>query len=589
MYININDKFGGICMIKKIGKIMVVMLFMFTITFTLVACDGDEPLPVTKLTVIFDVNAGNDAVQNEPDVVRVDEGTSVSEPTPDPIRDGYDFVGWFTNADGTGSAYDFSSSITTNNFVLYAVWSETVTYYSVILDYQGSETNVTLTLAEGQTVDEPNDPSREGYRFAGWYIDEAFSSAYNFSTTVDTDFSLYVKWVEQITLNFESNNGSAIDSQVIDINTVASIPVAPTRVDYTFGGWFLDEQLSTPFDFDSSLSSDTTIYAKWVDSSAPTFTVQFDLNYINAPNIDDQTIVEGAIITQPTTNRTGYRFAGWYTDQALTTSFSVSTPITADLILYAKWIETVILSIDYNYESAVNPGAITVDKDAAIAAIQNPSRTGYTFAGWSASANGLVGYDYQIGINTDTTIYAQWSKTFVFEAEDLDFTGFEGPGYSGAAFGTDVITADSVSASNGYFVTYLYAEGIALTYTIESDRAVDNVTLVLRLSAEVQDFYIAPNAITPETPVYTVTVNGTPIMYSPIYFDDVPSVGEHLPFNDYTLSVNVSLVEGTNTIILLTDNDIAMAGTMTATAPMVDCIKIETYANLTWEPVDGNY
>lgn len=569
---------------------MLAMLFMLTLTMALVACEPtEEPDPVTKLTVIFDVNANNDSVQNEPDVIRVDEGTPASEPSPDPIRDGYDFVGWYDNAEGTGTAYDFSTAVTTNNFVLYAKWEETITYYSVIIDYQGSQSNVTLSIAEDATVDEPETPTREGYRFDGWYIDAAYTSAYTFSTLVDSDFSLYAKWVEQITLTFNSNGGSTIDDQVIDINTKATTPTAPTKADQTFGGWFTDETLTTPFDFDSTLSSNTTVYAKWVDTSADTYTVEFNLNYEGAPTIDDQVIVEGAVITNPEPTRDNYRLVGWYTDQSLTTPFNVSTSITEDLTLYAKWVETVVLTLDYNYEGAVNPNPLTVDKDVAISAVQVPSRTGYTFAGWSDIALGNIGFEYQSGISTNTTIYAQWSKTFVFEAEDLDFTGFEGPGYSGAAYGTDAISSDTSTASNDHFVTYLYANGIALTFTIESDRAVNDVILTVRLSAEVMDFYIAPTSITPETPVYTVSVNGTPIMYDPIYFDDVPSVGQYLPFEDYRLSIHVSLVEGTNTIILLTDNEIAMAGTMTATAPMVDALKIETYADLTWEPVDGNY
>ncbi len=580
---------------KTILKTMLLTLLLTTLTFVLIACDNTVVPDPVRYTVIFDVNADGDAVQNEPDVARVDENTAVAEPSVDPIRSGYDFLGWYDNADGNGDAYDFSSPITSNNFIIYAVWSETVTYHDVLVDYQGGGSNETLSIAEGSTVT-LDDPTREGYRFDGWYIDDTFSTAYNFSLVVNSDFTLYAKWVEQVIVTFDLNySGAPTASEVsVDLGSVVATPTVPTRTDYTFAGWFEDAALSTPYEF-SVINADVTVYAKWVDANAQTYTVSFDLNYTDAPSVNSQNITEGAIISQPSVSRVGYRFAGWFTDAELTTSFNITTPITAELTLYAKWTEAVVLTYDYNYQGALNPNPVIVDANVAITPMQNPSRTGYTFAGWSNSTLGLIGYDFSTGISEDTTVYAQWSMTYVYEAEDLDFSDFTGPGYSGNANGTDAIIRDDsngvVNASNGYFISYLYADGIALTFTIESDREVDNATLSLRLSAEIMDFYIT-STVGANLPTYTVTVNGTSINYGNVYFIDVPSQFEeisYLPFQDYVMSVNVSLVEGTNTVVLLTDNSIAMGGTMTATAPMVDAIKIETYAYLTWDVVSGNY
>ena len=108
------------------------------------------------------------------------------------------------------------------------------------------------------------------------------------------------------------------------------------------------------------------------------------------------------------------------------------------------------------------------------------------------------------------------------------------------------------------------------------------------------DFYIQSTktiGVLEEEPVYTVKVNDVALQYANISFTDVPSQSENtlLPFTDFIISVNVNLVEGKNTIALITDNALLMGGTMGATAPMVDCIKINTYAILTWNPILDNY
>jgi hypothetical protein len=147
-----------------------------------------------------------------------------------------------------------------------------------------------------------------------------------------------------------------------------------------------------------------------------------------------------------------------------------------------------------------------------------------------------------------------------------------------------MIDEDSKSggASNGHYVTYLYADGLQLTFEITSYRAVNNATLILRLSAEAIDITITDST-------YVVEVNGVQVSYDNISFVNVPSIAapNMYPFTDYNLG-NISLVEGVNTICLLTNNSDPMVGTMYATAPMVDCIKITTTAVLTWDPLLDN-
>lgn len=585
---------------SNVSKLLVLSLLLSLGLFITACGGGEKPIETEKYTVIFDVNAGDDIVQNEPDTVRVESGKTVSKPSPDPIRNGYDFMGWYENAEGDGSVYDFSKPITKNNFLLYAKWSVTILYHEVTFDYVDDRADLTLQIAEGSAVASPQTPTREGYRFDGWFIDAEYSSAYNFDSIVESNFILYAKWIAVVSVTFNFNYEGSINPvvQTIDVFGVPTEPTLPTRENFNFAGWFKDEDFTQPYDFETVQSS-ITLYAKWIDStSSNTFSVEFVFNYDGAPANVISEVVEGGVIVQPNTTRTNYRFQGWYLDnETFLNRFNASTPVTDDLVLYAKWVRVYQLSYDYNYTGAINPQPISVDENTPITQPQSPSRIGYTFAGWSNLSNGLIGYDFQAGVEADTTIYAQWSKVHVFEAEYLDFSNFFGWGFSGNATGTDAILEDInglAGASNGHFVTYLYGKGITLNYDIYSDRAVSNVTLTLRLSGEVKDFFIQSTktpGVLEQEPVYTIKVNGQTIQYTKIYFTNVPSQSSNtlLPFQDFVISVNINLVAGKNTFQLITDNELLMGGTMSATAPMVDCLKLTTYAVLTWTPKLDNY
>lgn len=68
--------------------------------------------------------------------------------------------------------------------------------HRVKFDAQGGSATGDQTPASGSTVTKPTDPTREGYTFAGWYTDEAYTKAYDFSVAVTADMTLYAKWVK---------------------------------------------------------------------------------------------------------------------------------------------------------------------------------------------------------------------------------------------------------------------------------------------------------------------------------------------------------------------------------------------------------
>jgi len=125
----------------------------------------------------------------------------------------------------------------------------------------------------GEKIVKPVDPTKTGYTFIGWYLEDTFETLYDFNTDhVDAEtFNLYARFVEDTvdvyTVSFDENGGSLVDDRIVVSGEAIAAPTAPTRSGYTFNGWFTDEELTTAYDFTSLVSADTTLYAKWTESA----------------------------------------------------------------------------------------------------------------------------------------------------------------------------------------------------------------------------------------------------------------------------------------------------------------------------------
>ena len=213
---------------------------------------------------------------------------------------------------------------------------------------------------------------------------------------------------------------------------------------------------------------------------------------------------------------------------------------------------------------------------------------------WSGIRNKLSS-----AVMSDMTLYAKWTGEYIFEAEHVDLSGpdgngLQGMGASGGSVGPNMVDSTpmdhpDINPSNGYYVTYLYSPGLYIDFVIVSDRAVSDAKIVLRVTAETRGYALDPNLNDGTTESgtqysqYTITLNEVPIEYPTIEVE-----GGWPAFQDFTLTLNATLKEGVNTIRLTTANDHGMGGTMAGTAPVVDCIKITTSANLSWDPITSN-
>lgn len=71
--------------------------------------------------------------------------------------------------------------------------------------------------------------------------------------------------ISRYTVKFETNGGSAVKSVTVNKNAVAAEPTAPTKDGFRFEGWYADKEFATAYDFDTKVSKNITLYAKWTE------------------------------------------------------------------------------------------------------------------------------------------------------------------------------------------------------------------------------------------------------------------------------------------------------------------------------------
>lgn len=141
--------------------------------------------------------------------------------------------------------------------------------YTVSFDSQGGSAVASVSVAQGERPFAPAAPTREGYTFTGWYTDSACTAAYRFMTPVTQDLALYAGWKElppavtTCTVTFDSKGGSAVEAQTGASGFTPTRPADPTKAGYGFEGWFTDSTCKAAYHFDTPVTHNLTLYAKW--------------------------------------------------------------------------------------------------------------------------------------------------------------------------------------------------------------------------------------------------------------------------------------------------------------------------------------
>ena len=161
----------------------------------------------------------------------------------------------------------------------------------------------------------------------------------------------------------------------------------------------------------------TTYYSTAIDAApAVSWTVTFETNGGSA--VAPQTVIEGGTVSVPAPpTKSGYSFAGWYTDPGLTQAYDFSAPVTASFTLYAKWTEAAVPS--YTVSFVTNGGTAvapqTVEQGQTAARPADPTRSGCVFDGWYSDAALTQAYSFSTPVTGSLTLYAAWNVTMTYK------------------------------------------------------------------------------------------------------------------------------------------------------------------------------
>jgi uncharacterized repeat protein (TIGR02543 family) len=156
--------------------------------------------------------------------------------SPDATREGYIFLGWFTEAE-CATQFIFDRGVTAS-YTLYAKWVEnSVSNQDVTVTLYTSQTGSdvvykTLTVAFGGTAasQQPEDPEITDYYFAGWYEDKDYTTEFSFSKILSSDISVYAKLLKKYTFEAEAVDFTGKTGQGTSTNSVEEGMI----MDYTF-------------------------------------------------------------------------------------------------------------------------------------------------------------------------------------------------------------------------------------------------------------------------------------------------------------------------------------------------------------------
>ncbi|HAJ80135.1 MAG TPA: hypothetical protein DCO75_10225 [Fibrobacteres bacterium] len=189
-----------------------------------------------------------------------------------------------------------------------------------------------------------------------------------------------------------------------------------------------------------------------------TYTVTF--NSVSGSSVASQTVVCNSTATAPTAPiRSGYKFAGWYSDSALTASFSFSTAIIANTALYANWtpVYTVTYDGNGNIGGSVPIDANTYTNGVTVTVLDDTGslvKTGYTFTGWNTNAAGTgtsrtPGSTFSMG-SANVILYAQWILTYTVTFNSGDSTVAASPAAMSVITGKTVDSLPTAPTKTSY-------------------------------------------------------------------------------------------------------------------------------------------
>lgn len=248
--------------------------------------------------------------------------------------------------------------------------------------------------------------AREGYRFAGWYADEALTKRINPAGKLPETMQLYPKWSPiyyPVTYVLEEGVNSRRNPKTVSIETGITKLYPAMSPGKLFEGWYLDGQKVDCLP--EKVTGPITVEARF--RRLPV--IQFETG--QGGSIQTRTADLGGMVSPfIPPMRMGFDFTGWFLDEECTREWNFSRPFGTDAVLHAGW-KARTYPIHYELDGGVlsgdAPTSYTYDTPTIV--LPRPVRRGYQFTGWTDPRNNPVSYikNHSMG---ERTLVAHWQK-----------------------------------------------------------------------------------------------------------------------------------------------------------------------------------
>ena len=240
---------------------------------------------------------------------------------------------------------------------------------------------------------------------------ENYSITYNLHVTI-TDKDTYK-------VKFDSNGGSEVSSVDVVSGEKVTKPADPTRSGYEFKGWYKDEALTDPWDFENHVvTADMTLYAKWEPKDEPTptiYKVEYNANggEGEVPKAELHFAGEFVTVKSADLRKNGYTFKGWC-DSVTQTTYQPDEKFrmpSRDVCLTAVWESDPIsgkeVSVTFIVDNEIYGISSTHIHTALNGAMQpDPIKEGFDFIGWYTKEGEV--FTANTIVNNDMTVYAKF-------------------------------------------------------------------------------------------------------------------------------------------------------------------------------------
>ena len=448
--------------------------------------------------VTLDLNGGKLGGSSDAIHIIVKNGSAFTAPASDGLtRPDGNTGSYFMWLGSDGKLYAPGANVPAEVTKLTVQW--TAPTYAVTLNTNGgtiNNGNVTeYTYGVGATLPAADDMTYTGYTFKGWYDNEGLTGfpVTAISDTETGNKEYWAKWeANAYTVTLNTNGGTINNGNVTEYTygVGATLPTDVTRTGYTFKGWYDNENLTgSPVTAISGTEMGNKEYwAKWEINQ---YTITFDT--AGGSVVTPITQNYGTAITAPADpTKTGYTFTGW--DRAIPATMPAE-----NLTITAQWtVNQYTIAYDLAGGTAEgNPDTYTIETGAFT--LTNPTKSGYTFTGWSGT--GLDGENNMtVTIPTGSTGNRTYTAHWRYNGSGHSYSYYTIKATAGAG--------GSISPSGNVSVR----EGRDQTFTITPDKgyAVSNVKIDGKSIGAVKSYTFENVSRTHTIEVIFMKANGNP-------------------------------------------------------------------------------